>query len=126
LLGVVIASMAVGAGTMHQIDQGRYQALVAKQAKAETHAVQQARKVEQVQADVGVKTGAHEAANKARIVTHTVTLVKEVPVYVTTAQDANHCVTWGVVRVYDPAVLGVEPSTLPAPPGQSDDACSTV
>lgn len=73
------------------------------------------------------EAAAVEAAKADRVIeVQTRTLIKEVPRYVTAAQDARGCVTYGLVRVYDAAILGVEPSTLGLPAGQSDDACSPV
>jgi hypothetical protein len=66
-----------------------------------------------------------EALAQQKIVTQTVTITKEIPTYV---HDAISCPgpTVGLARVLRAAALGVEPSSLDAPVGQSSDACSDV
>ena len=66
---------------------------------------------------------ASDTKAQAKIVTRYKTLLKEVPTYVT---KTTPCIPWSVVRLHDAAVLGVDPSTLPLPAGQSDDDCSDV
>lgn len=60
---------------------------------------------------------------QVKIVTRTRTLLQKVPVYVTTSTP---CIPWSVLRLHDAAVLGVDPSALPLPAGQSPNACSDV
>lgn len=66
---------------------------------------------------------AADTAAQAKIVTRYKTLLKEVPTYVT---KSTPCIPWSVVRLHDAAVLGVDPSALSLPAGQSDDGCSDV
>ena len=69
---------------------------------------------------------AKDAATQQALAAHATVVTKEIPVYVTTHQDATGCVTWGMLRVHDAAATGVDPASLQPPGGQSDDACSAV
>lgn len=70
-----------------------------------------------------VTATAVDTAAQVKIVTRTRTLLQKVNVYVPVSTP---CVPWGVVRLHDAAVLGVDPSTLQLPAGQSNDSCSGV
>lgn len=63
-----------------------------------------------------------EAAAQVKIVYRTKTLIKEIPRYVPSAPV--DCVTWGLVRLHDAAVLHVDPASLPLPAGLTDGSCS--
>lgn len=60
---------------------------------------------------------------QTRIATVTRIIHERIPTYVTARTP---CIPWSVVRVHDAATLGVDPSTLSLPAGQSPDACSDV
>lgn len=132
-----VAALALVGGSVyatHHWDSAAYNALVAKQAKAQVAAVTQAAAAQKKLDAAGTKASTTDAVAQQQIVTRTVTLTKEVPVYVTRAQDQAAdapgarpgCVSYGVVRVLDAAVLGVSPSSLALPAGKSDDDCSPV
>lgn len=136
---VVVAVAVAGASyttykLTHDVDQGKYETLVANDAKAQTTAIAAAAAKQKALDDAGLKAAVSEAQAQEKIVTQYVTLTKEVPTYVTQAQDAAAaapgaapgCVSYGLVRLLDAAVLGVEPATLALPAGKSDDACSPV
>lgn len=99
---------------------------LAADAAALNKAVADARADERKLADKDNKAALDAAKADRKIEVHTQYLTKEVPRYVTAHQDAVGCVTYGLVRLHDAAVLGVDPSTLELPPGKSDDACSPV
>lgn len=129
LLGAIAlaaASAAGGASVMHRIDDGRYQKLVAHDAQAQATAEKRAREIEGLQTRLNAEASVNEANQQARLAQKTITLIRKVPTYVTAKADAVGCIPWGVVRVLDAAIAGVEPATLPTPAGQPDDACSDV
>lgn len=120
------AGCASGAVTMRHFDDGRYEKLVAHDAQAQADAEQEARDIEGLQTRLNAEATINEANQQARLAQKTLTLIRKVPVYVTAKADAVACIPWGVVRVLDAAVAGVDPATLPTPAGQPDDACSDV
>ncbi len=58
-----------------------------------------------------------------KLVKQTVTLTKEIPIYV---KDTSSCVTIGLVRVFDAAAQGVDPATLDLDPGELNDTCAPI
>lgn len=125
ILGLVLGVTA-GASVDHHFMQGKLDREVNKavaiQAAVNAKAVVQ----QKAQSDLALKSAVTEASAQERIVTQTRTVIKEVPTYVTPAQDARGCVTYGLVRVLDAASQGVGPADLGLPAGQSDDACSPL
>lgn len=106
--------------------EGRMEKHLKNDVIAQNEAVKEARADERKKAAVD-KASAVAAAKVDRIIeTNTRTIIQEIPTYVTPAQDLHSCVTYGLVRVYDAAILGVQPSDLDLPAGQSDDACAPV
>lgn len=122
------AAVAFGGGfkLAHDLDQGAYQALKASYAQAAASAAQGARQREEAQMALSQATGEAEAAQQAALTAKARVITREITHYVTTAQDAHGCVTWGMLRLHDAAALGVPADTLVPPAGQSDDACSPV
>lgn len=117
---------AVGSGITEVRWDAKYQRHLRADAVAVNKAVEEARKQEREAAAKSEAAAVNAAKADRQIEVQTRTLVKEVPRYVTAHQDAVGCVTYGLLRVYDAAILGVEPSTLELPAGKSDDACSPV
>jgi hypothetical protein len=130
--GIVALVLAAGSGwVVHKVDAGTIAA-----AKAETQQL----RLDDAQALVaGMKAAAAkqaaldkithdadvaEAAKQKQIVTRTVTLTKEVPVYVTAQQDASTCVSYGLIRVLVAAARGVDPATLALPAGELNESCT--
>ena len=110
LVGTVLGVKAewdAGQAAIHQV------AAIKKVSVIETSAVKKADLI-------AAKT---DTAAQAKIVIRTRTILKKVPTYVSTSAP---CIPWGVVRLHDAAVLGVDPSTLQAPASEPDDACSTI
>lgn len=120
------AAGVYGAHIVKQIDAGKIATIQAADAKAQAAAISQAAEIQKAQDALSLKDQAAETGAQAKIVTRTVTLIQKVPTYVTPAQDARGCISWGTLRVLDAAALGVDPGTLQLPAGQSDDACSAV
>lgn len=78
------------------------------------------------QDQVDLVSAVHEAQAQAKIVTKTITLTKEIPVYVTPHQDAVVCVPVGLARFMRAAASGADPAAVELAPGQSNDACSDL
>lgn len=54
-------------------------------------------------------------------------IIRKVPVYVSTSPSPPvGCVTNGMLRLHDAAVLGLDPAVLPPPAAEPDAGCSTV
>lgn len=53
-----------------------------------------------------------------------VTLIKEIPAHVSPAVDARYPLPVGLVRMWNASALGVDVSSVPLAPGQSDDSPS--
>lgn len=118
-----LAVLALLAGVHHHgVGAG-----VAKERAAEAKRLERARK------DVAKRTAKAEAISadaqaglereRVRIETRTVTLIKEIPVYVSPAADARCVIPVGFVRFHDAAA---SEATLPAASGGSLDAPSGV
>lgn len=122
----LIVGLSGGAAISNHLWQAKWDKHVAADKVAVAKAAEDARKTEKASARVVVPIASHAAAEDQKIVTRTITLIKEVPRYVTPAQDARSCITYGLVRVLDAAALGTRPAELPLPAGQSDDACAPV
>ena len=64
---------------------------------------------------------------QAAIQDQTRVIIRKVPVYVSTAPSPPvGCITYGMLRLHDASVLGIDPADLPPSAGQSDAACSAV
>jgi len=126
LIASYLFAFAAGGALMHRLDEGRYQKLVATQARAQTKAVEHARVVEQAQTQVAVRAAGSAAAAQERIVTRTITLTREVPNAVATLVRDHPCVPVGLVRLHDAAAYGISPADVGLPADQPDDACSAV
>ena len=90
---------------------------------AEEKAVQQAKDTQAAQDKVSLDAAVAEAQAQQKIVTVTQTIIKKVVQHV---QDHSNCITYGLVRVLDAGIYGIDPDTLPLPAGKSDDACAPV
>lgn len=71
--------------------------------------------------------GAAETAAQATLATQARIIIKKVPVYVSSSpKPPVGCVTNGMLRLHDAAVLGADPADVQPPAGQPDAACSTL
>lgn len=125
----ISAVLAFGGGyyLAHRIDASAISDLKAADADAQVKAVQLASQATQKQDKVVLDAAVKEAAEQQKIVTKTVTLTKEIPVYVTAAQDASPCgFTVGFARILRAAATNTDPATLSLATGQSDDQCSDL
>lgn len=72
-------------------------------------------------------TAAADVKAQTKIVTRYRTITKEITRYVSTSPSPpTGCITWGMLKLYDAPIIGVDPSALQAPAGAPDYACSTV
>lgn len=134
--GAIAASSAVY--LTHKLDTVSYQKLqladanAQKKAQAAFESILKAQIVIQEQeADVSAAAAYREGQAQIQIVKVTTTLTKEVPIYVTQKQDAVACVSYGLVRVLDAAVLTAngtptDPAGLSLPTGVTDDTCTSL
>lgn len=75
---------------------------------------------------IGVRVSTEFEAERERTYYVSQTIIKEVPFHVSARTDARYPLPWGLVRVHDAAILGLDPSAFSIPAGQSDDAASSV
>ena len=125
----VLAAILSGAGigwTVHRVDESTIAAMKLTEAEAQLSAANTAAAIQKKEDAVSLAEAVSEARAQQQIVTQTVTLTKEVPVYVSAKTDARTCITYGLVRVLDAAATGRDPAELPLDAGQSDDACAPV
>lgn len=130
--GSIISGLSVGT-IVHKVDQAAYNALQSRYdarelawVKQKGEAEKRAAALQKAQDDVSLAHAVSQAQAQERVVYRTQKVLQEVPHYVTPAQDARGCVTYGLVRVLDAAALGVDPGTLQLPAGKSDDTCSPI
>ncbi len=117
---IALVILGVGARIKYQWDLGGKYIAAAHAQKA------QAKEVKAALTIINKASTKSETTAQAAIQVRYRTIIQKVPVYVTPAQDARTCITWGLVRLHDAAVFGVDPATLDLPAGASDDACSDV
>lgn len=122
------AALAFGCGlaVAHHWDEGAIADLKLADKTAQAQALRTALALQKKQDAVTLAAALREAAVQQKIATHTVTLTREIPVYVSPRIDSRTCIPYGLVRVLDAAVLGADPAALSLPAGQSDDACAPV
>lgn len=128
LAAAVIFTMGAASGARLADNhwQKKWDAHVKADKKAIDAAVAKARADERRSAQLTQTSGETQVRVQTKIVDHTVTLIKEVPKYVTVQQDARSCVSYGLVRLLDAASSGRDPADLELPAGQSNDACAPV
>lgn len=128
IVGAVVAVTAAAGGAYagYRWEHGEVLKLQLAQAQFATEAATKAADSVRKQDTIALGAAVTEAKSQAQIVTRTVTITKEIPAYVTPAQDAVVCIPVGLARVLRAAAAGADPASLQLAPGQSDDACSDV
>jgi hypothetical protein len=127
--GYVLSAAAAGALAVyltHAIDTVRYDTLVQTDLKATIAAQTIATLTQKNQDDAREASAVSEATAQANLSAEHTHIIERIPTYVTPAQDASHCITFGLLRVLDATILAGDPAALPLPPGKSDDSCSPV
>lgn len=124
--GFAVGARVMDAHWQHKWDaHTKADAEAAAKAKADLDAaVAKAHADERKAAKLSDTSTAKQVEVQTRIVNHTVTLLKEVPTYVTVKQDAVGCVTYGLERVLNAAITGASPAAYQLPAGKSDDDCT--
>lgn len=119
------------------MDQGKLATLEQHYAEAQTKAVEAAQAKQQaldkVQTEEAERAAAEQAATAANIAKQLTEVRKHVHYLSTKAvQHVGRpvrvvgCITYGLVRVLDAAVLGSVAERLRLPSGQSDDSCAPI
>jgi len=133
MIGAGVAVLTLAAGTGYAgyhmasvIDQGRYNALLLAESKARAESLNQVVHVTTVQSHLALKAASDEATHQQQIAVQAAITETETPNYVSAQIDPTRCITYGLVRLLDAAVLGVDPSTLPLPSGQSNLSCTAL
>ena len=120
---IALTLMGMGAKLMSIWDAGQiagYKATIARQ-----NAV--VKQVTAVTAQITASDQAAEAAAQTALAGRAQIITKEITRYVSNKPGpAVGCVTNGMLRVHDAAVLGVDPSEVVPPAAQPDAACSAV
>lgn len=126
LLGAIAIALAAGGisgWAVHRIDDGRYQALVAAQAVSEASAVKLARADEISRSKLTYDRDIAATKAQTTIVTHTETVIRKVPVYVTQKADATCHLTVGFLRAVNSAYFGTD---IPESPSVANDADAEI
>lgn len=123
LVGLFSAVIAAGGGYYVAHEKGRAEMLEVQYRMAEASALAQMdARIEQKRVDDIALTAAQALATTTlNIDLGTVTIIEGVERHVT---DRSACVTWGLVRVLDAAVLGRSPDDLALPAGVDENACA--
>jgi len=120
----VFAAGGVAAGwTVHKIDNGSYQTLVAAQQHSLVLATQKAAAIQKATDAVSLDAAVAEAKAQQQIVIQheftTYEVIRHVPV-------RTACISYGVVRLLVAAGVGADPSNLNTAAGKPDGACAPV
>lgn len=127
LAGAVISGASVGV-IVHKMDKGALEAVQLAAAKAATAAVAKAGAVTHTLDTQNGTAAVAETKAQVQIVHDVETVTKEIPVYVTPAQDQRSpcAVTVGLVRVLYASAHGVDPASLDPAAGTTDDTCTAI
>jgi hypothetical protein len=115
---------SVGALSGYSLRDLMAQADQAAAARAALQASEEARRIEQREAQASAALGLQAAQDQARIRAQTQDLIRSIPAHVTLEADRHCTVPAGFVRLYDDAAHGLSRPTDPA--AQPDDAASGI
>ncbi len=124
LLAVVASLLGLGAFEQHRIDANALTSLKADYAKQTAAALARGAAIQQANDERAIAAASNEAAVQAQLTAALQKELADVQKHVTVR--GVPCISWGLVRVLDAAVLGVSPDALSLPPGKSDDTCSSI
>lgn len=113
----------IGGYVTHKFDNSRFLALELKYAAAEKEAIAKAASIQKTQDAIATDAAVKAAAGQIQIVKQQVIVEKRITEYVT---DHSDCITLGLIRVLDAAVLGADPADLALAAGQLNDACAPI
>lgn len=122
----VLAVVAVlSASSSAWVTREVYTGKIAKIELAQADALIKAQKFGQVLQrgldQVAISSAATQGIAQEKILIQTVTLTKEIPIYV---PDNSTCITVGLVRVLDAAAAGADPAALDLAAGESNETCA--
>jgi hypothetical protein len=131
LVGFAAGALLVGVPAslvVHKMDQAALEKVQLADAKAATVAVSQAAATTHTLDTQNGTAAVAETKAQVQIVHDVQTVTKEIPVYVTPAQDARSpcAVTVGLVRILYASAHGLDPASLTPPAGSTDDSCTAV
>lgn len=126
VLGATLVFVVVlGAGA--RLTQIWYKPQIAGMKQEIAGAAAEAKATKKVQQSLTSSNQAAETKAQAKLQAQAKVIIKKVPVYVSTDRSSRSaCITNGMLRLHDAAVLGLDPADLPPPASAPDDACSTV
>lgn len=126
-LGLILAMLA-GFGyavdrVQAKIDASALATVKLADAQSITAATQKVAALQVKTADLAQAAVVADNTVQTKIVTRTITLTQKVPTYVS---NSVPCISYGLVRVLDAAVLQTDPGALALPAGVTDDTCTTL
>lgn len=120
---VIIAGLlGMGAYGGYRWELGKYETLVAQDAKAYAKGVKLAAADQKKRDDITLAAAVKDARAQPIIVDHYHTITKEIPAHVS---DNAHCITYGLVRLLNDAA-GPEAYPVPDAASEPDDTCAPV
>jgi hypothetical protein len=130
-VGFLAGALLVGVPAslvVHKMDTAALEKVQLADAKAEVVATVKAAATTHTLDTQNGTAAVAEVKAQVQIVHDTQVITKEIPVYVTPAQDARSpcAVSVGLLRVLTAAQTGADPASLPSPAGATDDACTAV
>jgi hypothetical protein len=120
--GAVILAVFTATIT-HKVDLAKYNQLLLNYSQAQVKVVQQAKLEQAAQDQIALNSAVDEATAQQKIVVQMQMVEKEVLIHV---PDTINCITYGVLRVLDASARGVDPDSVPLPPGELDGTCAGV
>lgn len=126
LIALVIGAVLSGSGVgyvVHRMDAATIVSIKLADANMALDATRQVAAMQKAQDSIAIDAAVKEAQAQQKIVTHTVTLTKEITKHVT---DTVPCVPYGAVRLLNDAATGSHTADAATSPAQSDDACAPV
>lgn len=122
-LGIVICCAFTGV-VVHKVDLSEYQKLELQYKDAAAKAAEAAR-VEQAALDqVSTDAATKEIATQKQLADQAQAQLARVKVHVTAGP--GNCITWGLIRVIDGALLNIDPNDLQLPAGAADTGCAPI
>lgn len=122
-----IVALAIAGGSAfvtHRFDTATLNALKLSYAAAEKQAIMRAKDDQYAADQVALNAAVAEGDKQRGIAVRTQRSLNEVRRHV--KELTRSCITYGLVRVLDAAVLGADADELALPAGKSDDACAPV
>ena len=126
-VGLLVLILSSGGAYIAGYERGRGIAILEQQAvnaKAIAKAAEDARALGIAEGNITFTAGQNFAEAQTKIVTRTITRIREIPVYVTPKADAACAVPVGFIRLHDDAANDHQGATIPDAAGESLDSTS--